>query len=211
MAPVPGSRFTPEELIIGAAEHVMKKVYEPWFQAQFARWQAASDAAALSRGIAQLRASSMMIGMSGLVLTLVVPLAVWVGVWAAMGAPYMQAKALVKQKAFTSGFSQGFVMRLLNWDWRHVVARFFMFSAGQINPFDESLSYAAANAYNEGLRAGYVQASFLARKTQAAFLSKLRSLSPLSRAGVWDRLDQISYVIDLAGAGVRNGMFVSDD
>ncbi len=101
-------------------------------------------------------------------------------------------------------------MRLLNWEWGHVSSRFSRFSAGQINPFDESLSYAGANAYNEGLRAGYVHASFLDRKTQSAFLTKLRSLSPLVKAGQWNRLDQISYVAAQAGAGLSNGLFVSD-
>lgn len=211
MSPTPGSIADIQNRIIATAEYVMQKVYEPMIQAQLARFEAASQAQALTRGIAQLRASSMVIGASGLVLTLVVPLAVWAGVWAAMGAPYMQAKALVKKREFASGFSRGFVMRLLKWDWSHAVARFFRFSAGQINPFDESLSYAGANAYNEGLRAGYVHASFLDKKTQAAFLARIRSLSPLSRAGRWDRLDQISYVAELAGAGLHNELFVADD
>jgi hypothetical protein len=195
--------------IAWTAEYAMQKLYEPRILAQLARFQAAADHAALMRGMAHLRASSMVLGMSGLGLTLVVPLAVWAGVWAALGAGLYEAKALVKKKEFESGFSHGFVMRLLGWDWSHVVSRFFRFSPGSINPFDESIAYAGANAYNEGLRASFVYASIYDKKTQAALLAKLKAASPSSRAGRWNRRDQIDYVIELAAAGWRTNVFVS--
>jgi len=103
-------------------------------------YAAAAAEARLAAGMAQLRTSSLLIGSGSLALTLIVPLAVWVGVFAAMGAPYAQARALVRNENFQSGFSRGFIMGLLKWDWQHAVQRFFRFGAGQINPFDESLS-----------------------------------------------------------------------
>ncbi len=73
----------------------MKKIYEPMIQRLMASHMYAIESASLGRGIAQLRASSLLIGSSGLVMTLAVPLAVWVGIWVAMGAGIAEAKALV--------------------------------------------------------------------------------------------------------------------
>lgn len=204
--PLPLTLANMEEAALGAADYAWRTVYGPIH----ARWLAANEAGALARGIAQLRASSMVVGASGLGLTLVVPLAVWVGVWVAMGAGYAEAKSLVKKEEWESGFSRGFVMRLLGWDWSHAVSRFFRFSAGQINPFDESLSYVGANAYNEGLRAGYVHASSFNKKIQTAFLERIKKLSPSVRAGKsWTRVDQIDYVTYLAAYGRAHNVFVS--
>jgi len=170
-------------------------------------YAAAAAEARLAAGMAQLRTSSLLIGSGSLALTLIVPLAVWVGVFAAMGAPYAQARALVRNENFQSGFSRGFIMGLLKWDWQHAVQRFFRFGAGQINPFDESLSYIAANAYNDGLRSGFTHARVLDDAVKKELLNRFKSLSPGTAGGRWSRLDQISYVIELAAAGRRNDFF----
>jgi hypothetical protein len=193
------------------AEYVFKKYMESpliqrWLGLNAAAVAGAADAR-LAAGIAQLRNASLLIGAADLALTLGVPLAVWVGVFAALGAPYAEARALVRNENFLSGFSQGFVAGLLEWQWHQVVARFFRFSPGQMNYFDESLSFIAANARNEGLRAGFVHARSLNEVAKKAILHRLRSLSPHTKAGHWDRLDQIAYVIDLASAGRRHNIF----
>ena len=203
-----------DQRLLRAADYVVQEFMKsPFMQ----RWLALNSAAAagaaearLAAGIAQLRNASLLVGAAELALTLGVPLAVWVGVFAAMGAPYLEARNLVRNENFQSGFSQGFVTGLLKWEWRQTVSRFFKFSPGQMNPFDESLSYIAANARNEGLRAGYVHACGLNEVGRKAILSRLRSLSPSTKAGHWDRLDQISYVIDLAAAGRRHNIFRTD-
>lgn len=177
-----------------------------WFQLN-AQGVAGAAEARLAAGIAKLRTSSLLIGAADLALTLGVPIAVWIGVFAAMGAPYAEARALVKNENFLSGFSQGFAMGLLKWDWQQAVSRFFKFSPGQMNPFDESLSFIAANAHNEGLRSGFMHARILDSDTKHAILTRLKSLSPGISAGQWTRLDQIGYVIDLASAGRRNNIF----
>jgi hypothetical protein len=194
-----------------AAVYVYQKLSEPWIVAQLARFHAAADHAALMRGMAQLRASSLLIGTGGLVTTLVVPLAVWVGVWVALGAGLAEAKALVKKDKFQSGFSRGFVMRLLGWHWDHVLSRFFSPRPASVNPFDESISEEGNDAYNEGLRAGYVHASFLEKEDRDGILARLKSLSPYSSKGRWTRNDQISYVSELAGAGRRYNVFQTGD
>ncbi len=214
---MPAAQTTAEvtRRLLASADYAMKTVYEPMIARLMVGWQAgeaASASRALASGIAQLRASSLLIGAGGLVTTLVVPLAVWVGVWAAMGAGYAEAKALVKKDKFQSGFSRGFVMRLLGWHWDHVISRFFSPSPPFINPFDESISEAGNNAYNEGLRAGYVHASSIDQNSRTALLTRLKSLSPMIRAGkAWSRVDQIDYVTYMAGFGRAHNVFVAPE
>jgi hypothetical protein len=123
-----------------------------------------------------------------------------------MGAPYAEARALVRNENFQSGFSQGFVAGLLKWDWRQITTRFFKFSPGQAT-FDESLGFVGANAHNEGLRAGFIHSMKIDGVAANALLHRLRSLSPSTSAGAWDQSSQIGYVIDLASAGRRYGVF----
>ena len=177
----------------------------------FENWEKGAVAARevrLAAGIAELRNASLLVGAAELVVTLGVPIAVWIGVFVALGAPYAEAKALVQNANFQTGFTQGFVTGLLKWEWRrHTVPRFFMFGPAAPNHFDESLSYVAANSYNEGLRAGYVHAMSINDDGKKAILSRLRSLSPSTRPGRWNELDQRDYVIELAGAGRRYNVF----
>jgi hypothetical protein len=175
--------------------------------AREAEIKAAAAATRLAAAAAQLRMASLLVGSADLAVTLGVPLVAWVAVFAAFGATIAEARTLVRNENFQSGFSQGFVTGLLKWQWNQVAARFGRFGPGQTNPFDESLSYTAANAYNEGLRAGWVHASALKEADSKAILHRLRALSPGTRAGNWDRLNQIGYVIELAAAGRRNNVF----
>lgn len=196
---------------LAAAQYVFKQWMESpeiqrWFQLEAASVAAASQAR-LAVGLAQLRSSSLLIGSSGLALTLGVPLAAWVGVFAALGAPYLEAKALVKHENFQSGFSQGFVCGLLKWEWHHAVSRFGITKVGPLNPYDESLTFIAANSYNGGLRAGFAHASLLDEVARKALVSRLKLLSPHSSTGNWDRRTQIGYVIELAAAGRRMNVF----
>jgi hypothetical protein len=204
------------ERILRAADYN----FQEWLRTDVVQRWLAIDAAALAAGaegrlavaMANLRSASLLVGGAELALTVGVPLAVWVGVFAALGAPYAEARALVRNENFETGFSRGFVTGLLKWAWRlHTVPRFFRFGPGQLNPFDESLSYVAANAYNEGLRAGYVHASALNEVGRKGVLSRLRSLSPSTKAGRWGELDQRDYVIELAGAGRRHKIFRTAD
>jgi hypothetical protein len=200
-----------DQRLLAAADYVVERMMEtPLWQRWLAMNSAAITAASnarLAAAIAQLRSASLLVGAADLAVTLGVPLAVWVGVFAAMGAPYAEARALVRNENFISGFSQGFVTGLLNWEWRQTTSRFFKFGPDQINPFDESLGYIGANAYNQGLHAGYAHACTLGEFGRKAILHRLRSLSPGTHVGNWDRLDQIGYVIEIAAAGRRNNIF----
>ena len=204
---------TPERLL-RAADYVVDQWWNsPEWQRVLAGWAAGHALGverSLAAGIAELRTASLLVGAAELALTLGVPIAVWIGVFVALGAPYAEAKALVRNENFQSGFSQGFVTGLLKWEWHHTVAHFFRFGPDLNNPFDESLSYVSANARNDGLRAGYVHACRVNEVSRKAILSRLRSLSPSTKAGRWNQLDQRFYVVELAGAGRLHNIFRAD-
>jgi hypothetical protein len=169
-----------------------------------------SEMLAAERGISllvhELKIASMW-AQAGAIAAGVIPIAAWVGAFVAMGAPYAQARALVKGENFQSVFSRGFVMALLKWEWRHTVARFGRFSPGQKNSFDESLSFEGANAYNAGLKAGFTQALLLSEEHRKMILTRIKNFSRGTKPGNWDRASQIAYVIELAAAARLNKIF----
>jgi hypothetical protein len=202
--------WSDERIMAAAAYSFRQWLKSPVIQGILQRAEEGAARAAearLAAGIAQLRNASLMAGAADLALTAGVPIAVWVGVFVALGAPYAQAQALVSNENFQSGFSQGFVTGLLNWEWQQVTSRFFRFGPGQMNAFYESLSFIAANAFNNGLHAGFIQACYLKGDVRKVLLHRLRAVAPSNSAGNWDRSDQISYVIALASAGRRTNFF----
>lgn len=196
-----------EEDVFRTAKYVYQKwLAEPVVQNYF-RIQAAASEAALTAGMAKLRSASLLVGVMDAAVTLGVPVAVWIGVFAAMGAPYAEARAIVQNANFQSGFSQGFVMGLLKWEWHQAVSRFGRFGPGQKNYFDESLSFISANAFNNGLHAGFIHAALLSPDAKSTMLKRIKSVAHGAGAGRWTRNDQISYVIELATAARVNGIF----
>jgi hypothetical protein len=205
-----GAGWSDERILAAASYAFQQWLKSPVIQGLLQRAEegaARAVEARLAAGIAQLRNASLVVGAADLALTAGVPIAVWVGVFVALGAPYAQARTLVKNENFQSGFSQGFVTGLLKWEWQQVTSRFFKFGPGQMNGFDESLSYIASNAFNNGLYAGFIQAGYLKGDVRKALLKRLRALAPGNSAGNWSRLDQISYVIALSSAGRRTNFF----
>lgn len=203
-----------DQRLLNAADYAVREMMKSplmqrWLALNSATTVAASEAR-LAAGIAQLRNASLLVGAPGLALTLGVPIAVWVGVFAAMGAPYLEARNIVRNENFQRGFRLGFVAGILKWEWRQTVSHFFQRFPDHINPFDESLPYVAANARNDGLRAGYLHARGLNEIGRKAILSRLRSLSPDTKAGNWDRSHQFDYVVELAGAGYVHNIFRTD-
>lgn len=53
-----------------------------------------------------------------------IPVVGMAGVFAALGSGYLEARNMVRKENVASGYSQGFVMGLLGWEWSHVVSRF---------------------------------------------------------------------------------------
>jgi hypothetical protein len=119
------------------------------------------------------------------------------GVFVALGSGYAQAREAVRNDYTASGFSQGFVMGLLGWEWRHAADRFGVRSVTP-DPWDEALGYIRVNAYNRGLRAGYFAGAGLAADQKKAYLSAIRKFTGRRATTSWSREDQKSYVIELA-------------
>ena len=135
-----------------------------------------------------------------------VPVLTMVGVFVALGSGYYAAREAVKNENTVSGLSQGFVMGLLGWEWRHVVDRFGRWSVIRINAMDEATDVIRVNAYNRGLRAGYDFAATLSADEKKAYLSRIRKFGGIRVPKNWNRNRdaQISYVIELAAAALRS-------
>jgi hypothetical protein len=136
-------------------------------------------------------------GGAGAVVAVALPVIAMVGVFVALGAGYAEARAAARNESTMSGFSQGFVMGLLGWQWHQARDRFGVWSATP-TPADEAIGYIKANAYNGGLRAGFEAGSKLSPDIKKAYLHEIRKLAGRRGTTSWSRLDQISYVIDLA-------------
>jgi hypothetical protein len=166
-------------------------------------------------------------GAGGLASTLGIPIVVAVGSWVMLGAGYYQARQEVRQRGFMSGFSQGFTMGVLNWTWNQAVYRFAMPFPVRRNAFDSLADREEALGYNEGLTKGWaagngVPETFYDQKSKQTIDPKkqyriaLRRLAGRTDSGSWStnenekRLQQRNYVIELAAAGVKNGLIVME-
>jgi hypothetical protein len=196
-----------ERRLMASAEYQLKWMMESPLLRRWAGLTEAYEEAGIASAAAQLRTASLLIGAADLALTAGVPLALWVGVFAALGAPYAQAQALVKQTNFVRGFAEGFVAGLLKWDWQQAVSRFGRFAPDTNTSGDTEMGYISANAHNVGLRAGYIHGTLIPAPKKKQLLQQLKSWSSGAGAGNWDRLHQISYVTDLAMAGLQHGFF----
>lgn len=178
----------------------------------YAEWKVALDAvgargaafyeacqgglAASGRGGAAMFASS---GGAGAIVAGALPVIGQAAVFAALGAPYYEARLMLAEENTQSGFSQGWVMGLLDWDWPHVVARFGRKDLLRINAFDESTDVIRVEAYNRGLKAGYLAGRVMPDDGKKVYLNRLRLLAGVSIPVNWTRVTQIAYVIELAG------------
>jgi hypothetical protein len=129
----------------------------------------------------------------------VLPIATWVGgIVAIFAAPWWAAEAAIKEENFQTGFSQGYVMALLRWEWSQVRDRFARLYVLNIYE-DNELNVTWVQAYNTGLVSGYRFGKSLSDQSKNTYLKSLRKLAGHPSAGNWTRQDQISFVISLAG------------
>jgi hypothetical protein len=166
-------------------------------------------------------------GVASLALTLGVPLVAAVGVWVMLGSGYYQARKEIRRKGFMSGFSQGFTMGVLKWDWHQAVQRFAKRFVIRRNAFDSVMDREEALGYNEGLIKGWAAGSAVWEKYYDARLGKvvdkkkayriaLRRLADRHDSSPWSanedmaRLQQVDYVINLAAAGLKHGLIVPE-
>ena len=128
-----------------------------------------------------------------------------------IGGAYAEGRRIAGERGALSGFSQGFVMGVLNWQWGTAARLFGKKQAGR-NAFDQGAARAEAEGYNKGLVAGYALGSGAPDNVKKAYRIKLRKLANLHVAGPWSidadeaYLQQTNYVISLAAAGVNAGL-----
>lgn len=138
-------------------------------------------------------------------LTAGLPIVTAVGVWVALGSGYYQAREEAKSEEKMSGFSQGFVMAIIGWRWRHVVERFRRPHL-RINVVDEQMNSIRVNSYHEGLKSGFLAGLVLPADVKKRYSQKIRQMGKIHGPKEWSRNDdvarnqQVSYVIDMAAA-----------
>lgn len=99
-------------------------------------------------------------------------------------------------------------MAILNWKWDHVVSR-FQRSYLRINHFDEAMDAIRVNSYHEGLKTGYLAGRALSDQMRKEYRRKIRQAGKIKGPKEWSangdtaRNQQISYVIEMAGAALR--------
>ncbi|HMQ05049.1 MAG TPA: hypothetical protein PKD26_14105 [Pyrinomonadaceae bacterium] len=169
--------------------------------------------------------AATMQGITGLAVTMGIPIVTAVGVWVMLGSGYYQARQEVRRRGYMSGFSQGFTMGVLNWKWEQAVHLFAKRFVIRKNVFDPVMDREEALGYNEGLIKGWgtgsaVPDAFFDFSTgkvvdkRKSFRIALRKLAGRRDSGGWSRnadearLQQSSYVIELAAAGLRHGLIV---
>ena len=147
---------------------------------------------------------SVMIG-GGAIVAGALPVILQVGVFVALGAPYYQARKLAKEQNTQSGFSHGFVMGVLNWEWPHAASRFSR-KYLRINEFDPEMDRIRVVDYNAGLKSGFAAGAALPEDARRQYRIKFRKAAGRADSGPWSanadaaRLQQVDYVIALAAA-----------
>jgi|SRR5579864_8775357 len=140
----------------------------------------------------------------GLALTAGLPLITMAGVFVALGSGYAAAAEDVRNWNSRVGFAEGFVTGLLGWN-PSQVRRLL----GQERPNVSSLyelNVIAMNARNRGLAAGWTAAKALPIAAQKLYLTRLRLAAGHPSPGRWTRNDQISFVIEIAMAGLKESI-----
>jgi hypothetical protein len=155
-------------------------------------------------------------GAAGLAMTLGIPLVVAVGTWVMLGSGYYLARKRIRQKGTVTGFAQGFVMGVLNWQWHHAWSIFGRPYVVRANSWDARMDVEETLGLNEGLHKGFGLGSATPEDRKKGYRIALRRLAGRHDAGPWSRnsdeahLQQRNYVLELAGAGVRQGLIVAE-
>jgi hypothetical protein len=175
---------------------------------------AAADAAAVAAE------GTLVAGAGTTAAAIVIPIIALVAVGLALGAPYYQARVDARNEGNASGFSKGYVCGLLKWS-VHNTVNLFWDRAVQVNPYDEVIPSIQAKAHNSGLLKGRFAGIAQSDSVKKTYLRALHRLTTTSSAGWSARSDdwqevmrarqvQLSYVIDLASAARRYGVFKVD-
>jgi hypothetical protein len=164
-------------------------------------------------------------GSAGAVVAGALPVVTMIGVWVALGSGYYEAREAFKSENAKTGFAQGFVMAVLGWNWNQARDRFGR-QRISINAVDEAMDLIRVNAYNRGLKTGFLAGLILPDDAKKKFRRAFRkaagssaategwvdraSQGDQSYAGVMEharaRNVQNSYVIALAAAALSKSL-----
>jgi Domain of unknown function (DUF4157) len=188
-----------ESPVTDLALHVAKAAAQSYFEKKGA--QGVIEEAAAEEGTEEAAAwggEALAGGGGAIAAAVAVPVIAVVAEFVALGAGYAEAREAVSEENTISGFSQGFVMGLLGWEWSQVVDRFGRSFVLRTNTFYEELDVVRDGAYNSGLKAGYAVGHRLPYNERKAYLKAIRVFAGPRGSKTWTRRDQISYVIDLS-------------
>lgn len=126
-----------------------------------------------------------------------VPVIGMAGVFAALGSGYLGARDEVRKENMASGYSQGFITGLLDWEWSHVIDKFGRHGVIRINKMDEATDEIRVKAHTASLRLGFYIAKKSSSEQKKAYLRGIKNFAN-ANPGNWTRNEQITYVIDLS-------------
>lgn len=164
------------------------------------------------KGGASLRATIAGAGAAGII---VISIAVAVGVYVSLGAGYYEARQRVRARGFMTGYSRGFSAGVLNWKWPMAASRFIA-RRPYLNAMDQNAGQMEAAANNEGLFVGFCLGAAAPDEAKKRYRIALRRLARRTDDAAWSRNaerarnEQIDYLVALAGAGLRHGLFAAE-
>jgi hypothetical protein len=112
------------------------------------------------------------LGVLGLGLTVLGPIAAFVSGFMAMGAGYAEARAKISKDRMKMGFAEGLVAGADSAPWKFVKSLFWE-GRPEFNAFDEQAGTIAQKAYNVGVVSGFVQGRKLTAKQRIFFWQSL--------------------------------------
>jgi hypothetical protein len=200
--------------LVSIAATMKSGAWEAFLDIQVAQYEAIAKAAADAALRAQMAALGRGAAAAGV--AVVVPAVIFSAVLTALGVGYYQAHEAARKEEGVSGFSHGFVMGLLGWEWRHVKERFTR-QFFRMNHYDEAMDVIRVNAYRQGLLAGFLTGLVFPPGAKKEYLRKIQEGAGASAAGWSAHSDQweermraqrvqINYVIDLAVSARRKGI-----
>lgn len=153
-----------------------------------------------------------LLGVVGLGIEVLGPLAAFAGSLFALGAGYAEGRAIVSRRRMRDGFAFGIVMGAHGRKWPTVKSMWWEFQP-EINTFDQDAGKIAQKAFNLGLSTGFLQGKDVAQyptKKRFFWNSLNATLSPAERAQyfsgnykLWGDLQWRDYYTRMMAAFIR--------
>jgi hypothetical protein len=127
-----------------------------------------------------------------------------IGVWLSLGSGYYSAREGHKNESYASGFAQGFVSGVLGWNGKQTADHFGRSNVIAKNKADGRMNVIEVEAFNNGLRDGYVLTAGASPSDKKAFRLEIKAVANATMPRHWNgdenRKARVNYVIELAAA-----------